>query len=414
MSKFLIYFFSAAASSGVPFLLSLILGRFLPVVDSGLIALYSTQVSLAVLIVGLGSYASVQARYFLDVTRFASYLSASVALHTLGFGLVVIVLAIAGQLIATWASLPLWWLYVAAIVAFMQCILNMHLLLSQARGWARRFFLLQLAQTLPLAIFAPLLAVGAGLGAKGFVLAQLGQLILVTVWNLRELVFRFGLGFRFDFQDLVANVRFGIALVPHSIAGFFVVGYDRIYVSDHAGLVPAGIYTMMLQIGMVVSVIVLALNRVYTPWLYSRLNHVSQWKYITRFTWAGVAILFVICALFYPVAYLAIGPLLGDKFIPGRDLLGWMILGGLVNGIYLLFTNMIFFSERMLLLSLASLVGALSKLFFLPILFRMYGLQGAAASNVVGLAVTALLVIGFVVHIYDRRLVFGSLLGSSP
>ena len=412
MHKFLIYFLSTAASSGIPFLLSIALARFLPVSDSGLIALYTTQVSLAALIVGLGAYSSVQARYFLDLARFASYLSASVALHVLGLALVLCALILVGEPIAAWASLPLWALCVAVSVAFMQCILNMNLLLSQARGWAGRFLLIQLSQTIPLAIFAPVLAVWAGLGWQGFVLAQLGQFLLITVWNLAALVRQFGLRLRFDVEDLIANFRFGLALVPHSLAGFIVVGYDRIYVSAHAGAASTGIYSMMLQIGMLVSMVVTALNKVYTPWLYARLRDSSQWHYIARSTWTGVAAVVAVCALFYPLAYYGVGPLLGEKFLSGRDFVGWMILGGLINGIYLLVTNMIFFSERMLLLSCASVAGALAKWLLLPWLFGLYGLQGAAASNVAGLVVIAILVMVFTVHIYDRRVLFGTLLGT--
>lgn len=409
---FLIYFLSTAVSSGIPFLLSLGLARFLPVDESGMIALYTTQVSLAALIVGLGAYASVQARYYLDPARFASYLSASVALHVLGLVLVLCVLVLVGEPIAAWASLPLWALCAALAVAFMQCILNMHLLLSQARGWAGRFLVIQLLQTVPLAIFAPLLTVVSGLGWKGFVLAQVGQLLFLTVWTMTALVRKFGLCLRFDFKDLMANARFGMALVPHSLAGFIVVGYDRIYVSTHAGAAATGIYSVMMQIGMLVSMIVTAINKVYTPWLYERLSDASKWHDISHSTWKGVVAVLALCAAFYPLAYFGIEPLLGEKFLPGQDLVGWMILGGLVNGIYLLVTNMIFYSERILLLSCASVAGALTKWLLLPWSFDLYGTQGAAASNVAGLLVTTLLVMGFSVHIYDRRVLFGTLLGS--
>lgn len=381
-------------------------------VDSGMIALYLTQVSLATLIVGLGAFSSVQARYFLDNDQFSSYLSASVLFHLLGLCCVLVVLMVVGEQIADWASLPLWALYIAVIVGFLQCILNMHLLLSQARGWAGRYLTIQLFQTVPLAIIAPILTIHFGLGWKGFIFAQTGQLIFVTFWNLLSLTRHFGLCLRFNVGDLAANVRFGIALVPHSLAGFIIVGYDRIYVSAHAGPEATGIYSISLQIGMLVSMLVAAVNKVYTPWLYARLRDYSQWNSIGHTTCRGGVILVILCICLYPLAYFGVEPLLGEKFSPARELISWMILGGLVNGIYLLVTNMIFFSERMLFLSFASMAGALAKWLLLPWLFKLYGLAGAAASNVVGLIVTALMVMVFVVHIYDRRVLFGTIFTS--
>jgi O-antigen/teichoic acid export membrane protein len=411
MGDYLIYFFSTVASSGIPFLLLMALARFLPVSDTGMISLYTTQISLAAMVVGLGAYSSVQARYFLDSDRFASYLSASVSLHVLGLFIAFCSLVLFGESLSSWTSLPLWALCLAVTVGFMQCILNMQLLLTQARGWVWRYLIIQLMQTVPLAICAPLLAVGLGLGWKGFVFAQIGQLFLITIWTVKVLIEKFGLRLHFDRQDLVANIRFGLTLVPHSIAGFIVVGYDRIYVSSHAGPIATGIYSMMLQIGMLISLVITAVNKVYTPWLYAKLSDSSEWSKIALTTWKGVALVVALCAGFYPLTYFSVGYLLGEKFLPGRDLLPWMILGGMVNGIYLLVTNMIFYSERILLLSLASVAGAFAKWWILPFLFEMYGLQGVAASNVAGLIVTALLVMIFVVHIYDRRVLFGNFLG---
>lgn len=408
MINFLVYFVSTIISSGVPFLLSLVLANLLPVADSGFIALYLAQVGLAVMVIGLGSYASVQARYFRDQARFGSYLSACLFLHVLGLIAILLALNFFGDAISVWASLPLWTLNIAALVAFMQCIINMHILLSQASGLVMRFFVIQLTQTLPLVIFAPLLAVVIELGWKGFVLAQVGQVLLGTVWSLSVLMRKFRLRFRFAACDLIANARFGIALVPHNLAGFIVVGYDRIYVGAHAGPEAAGLYSIMLQIGMLVSLLTTAINKIYTPWLYARLDDSSQWQKIATRTWIGVAVIFLVSIAFYPIVYLCIPSLLGSKFMVAPELIGWMILGGLFNAIYLLLTNMLFYSERVLFLSIASLVGALTKWLLMPIFFDLYGLEGVAASNVVGLVIIVLLVIIFVIKTYDQRLLFGS------
>ena len=159
MQNIIIYFISTAVSSGVPFILSLFLARDLPLVDSGLIALYLTQVSVAALMVGLGAYSSVQARYFIDSERFSSYLSACVAFHLIGWLILQAALLLVGDQASSFASLPLWAISAAVTAALLQCLVNMHLLLSQARGWSWRFLSIQVAQTLPLAILSPILAI---------------------------------------------------------------------------------------------------------------------------------------------------------------------------------------------------------------------------------------------------------------
>lgn len=412
MRNIIIYFLSTVVASGVPFFITIILARFLPVEDTGLIALYNTQVSIGVLVVGLGAYASVQARYFLDPNKFASYLSSSVVFHTFCFLLALIILSLFGESIESWSGMPLWAICAAVFVAFSQCILNMHLLLSQARGLVERFLFIQLSQTIPLAVFAPLISIYMGLGWKGFVVAQLIQFLLISIWNISALVRLFGLGLNFNFKDFAANWRFGLSLLPHSLACFVVIGYDRIYVYNNAGPIATGIYSIILQIGMLVSMIVVVFNKVYTPWLYSRLREEKQWNLIANTTWKGILVVIILCSIFYPIALFGIEPLLGENFLPGRDLIGWMILAGMVNGIYLLMTNMIFFSERMYYLSIASVFGALVKWFLMPWLYGLYGLKGVAASNVVALMVITLMVMVFIVYIYDRRVLFGNLFGS--
>lgn len=408
MLSLLVYFVSNIVSSGVPFLLSIVLARFLPVPEFGQIALYTTQISLAGIWVGFSAYASVQARLFLDPDRFPSYLSSSVMFHLLGlFGTLALLLILRTSFVS-WASLPLWALCAAAVSAFFQCLLNMHLLLAQGKGWKTRYLILQLVQSIALLLLVPLFAIGLDMGWHGYVVGQVVQLLLVTPWNLFTLIRRFGLAWHVDWAYLKANFRFGMSLLPHNLAGFVTVGYDRIYVGAHAGADALGIYSIMLQFGMMISLVVSALNKVYTPWLYERLRNRSEWHRIAVSTWLGVLAVVVFCAVSLPLMSLAIVPLLGEKFQAGSDLLVWMVLGGMVNGIYLLVTNMIFFSERIWMLSIASVSGATVKWFLLPVLFASFGLSGAAASNLVGLSVTATLVTIFVVVIYDRRVLFGN------
>lgn len=412
MRRILSYLISAVATSGVPFLLSIVLARFLSVHDVGVIALYTTQVAFATVLIGFGAYASVQARFFIDPTGFPAYLSACVCFHVLTLVVGAVLLGIFGANFSTWASLETWALWVVLGVALGQSLFNMQLLLVQAKGWAKRYLLLSFAQAGLLAILAPALAVGMGLGWRGFVYGQIGAMGLMASLAIYALVRQFGLKWYCRWSGLLANLKFGLGLLPHSLAGFVIVGYDRIFVATHAGVAQTGIYSIMLQIGMLISMIVTAVNKVYTPWLYARLRDEQEWHRIARTTWMGMMAVVLLCGVLAPAIYFGIEPLLGKQFLPGRELVIWVVLGGMVNGIYLLLTNMIFFSERMLLLSAATMSGALAKWLLIPTLFDHYGLRGAAASNVVGLIVTTLLVMTFAAGLYDRRVLFGNAFGA--
>jgi O-antigen/teichoic acid export membrane protein len=411
MRKVLAYFVSAAVASGVPFLLSIVLARYLSVADAGLIALYTTQAALAGILVGFGAYASVQARFFIDRDRLGSYLGATAFLHAALLAASALVLLLFQGAASAWASLPLWALFVALGVAFMQAFINMDLLLSQAQGWATRFLMLQFAQAALLAVLAPVLAIGFSLGWRGFVCAQVVQLLIVAPYSVRVLVREFGMGRHFRRSELRANLRFGLGLLPHSLAGFVIVGYDRVYVGAQDGADAAGVYSVLLQIGMLVSMIMAALNKVYTPWMYARLKDPADWARIGQATWLGIAAIAALCAVVGPLAHIGIVPLLGSKYAEGLPLVAWVVLGGALNAAYLLVTNLVFYSERMVFLSVATVSGALAKWLCLPALYRDHGLQGAAMSNVVGLAVCMLLTMAFAVHLYDRRVLFGPLFG---
>ncbi|GAB1400783.1 hypothetical protein MASR1M66_22380 [Aminivibrio sp.] len=61
------------------------------------------------------------------------------------------------------------------------------------------------------------------------------------------------LSFSFDKAYLAHALRFGIPLIPHSLAGILNTSIDRLFITHMVGIADTGLYTVGYQIGTVIA-----------------------------------------------------------------------------------------------------------------------------------------------------------------
>src|SRR5699024_9927880 len=131
----------------------------------------------------------------------------------------------------------------------------------------------------------------------------------------------------------------------------------------------------------------------YVPWLFERLkrDHENEKRQIVRYTYSWYALLLCGAGLAF-----AIGPWLvvfvaGENYARAGDVIGWLALGQVFGGMYLMVTNYIFFSKRTGLLSLVTISSGLLNIALLFLLINRFGLEGAAYAFCIAMGIRFLL-----------------------
>lgn len=377
------YLLSNLLAAAIPFVLLPVLTRYLNPAEYGEVAIFQA------LLVALGAFIGLTGNGAAGVKYYDKDLAGAELSNYIGHCFLVLAgtttLALLGVIacarpLSRWLGLAPQWLALSVVVAAAAFIVSMRLVQWQIRKAARTYGLFQVCQSLTNVLLSLLLVVALLRGASGRILglsiAPLGFAV-VAVFLLR----RDGLlGFEWRPQYVRDIAAYGVPLIPHSVGYFFLTSVDRFVINDKLGAAQVGIYMAAAQIASGLGLVFDAINNAYVPWLFERLkrDQAQEKREIVRWTYVYFLFLTGVVALAFVVAPSVLVFVAGQKYAAGAKLIGWLVLGWVLHGMYLMVTNYIFFSKRTSLLSLSTISAGVLNIALLLVLVPRLGPCGAA------------------------------------
>ena len=365
------------------FLLLPVLTRHLSPEDYGIVAIFNVLVGFVTPFIGLSLQSAVSSKFYSpDCRDIRAYVSACMSVIGVATVIVGAVVWFGRGYIEQLTNFPADWVWAVVIAAACQSVLAVALVLFQMHGKPIRYGALQILQSLLTIGLSLVFVVVIGLGWKGRVWAQLAATVPLAGIVLIFFAFTGWLVRRQSRADMKEALRFGLPLLPHSLASYLTAALDRILLSHMAGVAQTGLYTVGYQIGSVISLSQDAFNQAWVPWLFERLKRNDPEEnrriVIVSYTFCGgilaVALLVGLTAPWYvPI-------LVGPKFAGAAKIVIWVTLSGAFNGMYKTVGNYLFYTKKTGYLSIATtcsaVVSALLNFYFIP----RNGAVGAAQS----------------------------------
>jgi O-antigen/teichoic acid export membrane protein len=386
LSGALIYGASNILNALIPFLLLPVLTRYLSPAEYGRIAIFQTLVIGLGAFVGLSVAAAASRKYLdlrLDQQALARYIAACVHI------LVASGLIVAG--VAWWLKSPLsdWlglegvWIACAILLSACNCLITLRLGQWQIRQRPLPYGLLQVSFALLNALGSLFLVVAMKWGAEGRIAAQVAAALVFSVLAV-ALLRRDGLLrlFCWNPQYVKEALSFGVPLIPH-IAGAIVLStVDRFFVQSTLGLAELGIYMVAIQLASGLGLLFDAVNNAYAPWLFDRLGRQSagEARQIVCNTYIWFAVILVLAAALFLLGPPIVVLVAGQQYARAGELMGWLGLGQVFGGMYLMVANYVFYAKSTWLLSVATLSSGAVNIGLLMFLIDQFGLAGAAIS----------------------------------
>jgi O-antigen/teichoic acid export membrane protein len=159
----------------------------------------------------------------------------------------------------------------------------------------------------------------------------------------------------------------------------------RLFVTNMASVSETGIYTVGLQIGMMLEVLASSFNRAYVPWLYERLagGDAATKRRIVKYTYVYFALILAIAAAVALVAPWFVGHFVGERFGGAYRYTAWIALGCAFSGMYYMVANYVFYANKTHVLAAVTLVTAVANVGLSYLLIRANGPVGAAQASAV-------------------------------
>lgn len=384
-----IYTLSNFTVAGVPFLLLPILTRVLDPAAYGMIAMFSLVVAFMLVGVGLNVHGAITVRYFdsfsFDIPK---YVSTAIAILVVSTMLTLGLVFIAGNKMAEITSIPKQWFYAAALIAFLQFLVQILLALWQASKRPVNYGALRISHALFDAVGSIVLVIVLALSwqgrISGMLVAASCAAIIATYFLIREKWLTKSIDFAYA-KDALA---YGIPLVPHALGGLLLSMADRFMVNNILDISTTGIYMVAVQLGLILGMLADSFNKAFSPWLMEKLGDINDAskKKIVTFTYFYFITIILLAALGAVIAPYLLPFIVGPQFQTAGQILVYILFGNAFVGMYYMVTNYIFYSRRTGLLSTLTIGVGVMSVALNWFLINAYGSTGAAIGFMIGQA----------------------------
>lgn len=387
-----VYVLGDVLNKSVPFFMLPILTRYLTPEDYGIISVFSVLVSVLAVFTGLSIHGAINVNFFrMQKDELKVFIGNCLIILNLSTLIVFLAAYLLHPIIFERLALEIEWLIVAVVLAFAQFLTTINLLLWMAEQRPKPYSMYQISQTFTVTALSLLLIVGFGMNWEGQLLATAIGTLLFSVISFRFIIKRGYLILQPNKEHIRDALRFGVPLIPHALAGWVKTGADRVVLMSVLGATATGIYAVGYQIGMIISVLVTAFNKAWSPYLYKILSNkptVEKKKKIVQFTYIyfiGI-LLFAVC--FSYLAKLLIPYFLGEEFTDSMGYVLYFSISFAFQGMYFMVTNYIFYVKKTHVLAYVTFSTAILHVGLLYLLIKINGAIGAAQASVISFMVT--------------------------
>lgn len=220
--------------------------------------------------------------------------------------------------------------------------------------------------------------VGWKMGVYGMLLggciAQTLVALIITGFLLKEWFVP-----RLEWRHISSTLVFGLPIVPHLLSGWALAFVDRVMLARMVSLDDVGRYTLAINLGMVMLMIVTSINNAYQPYYYNLMtssqNPQPKILRIILFYLAGLGFIALIGSIFAGELIALLTPV---KYHGSARYVSPVVLGYFMVGLYYFVSSPIFFHKKTHLLPIITGLAAVLNITLNYLLIPRFGAIAAA------------------------------------
>ena len=168
------------------------------------------------------------------------------------------------------------------------------------------------------------------------------------------------------------SLSLAIPLIPHYLSEVLLGHSDRIMINKMCGPAQSGIYNIVYQISMLMTIIRTGINGAFAPWLYSsiKVKKYADIKRITSFLAIMMATLSLIFMLIGPELLKIAAP---KSYYEAVVDIPSIMIGCFFMFVYILFVYVEIYYEEKRYVATASIIAALTNIVLNTIFIKLYG-----------------------------------------
>lgn len=369
-------------NASIPFILLPILTTYLSPSDYGTLSLFQLLMLISTPIILMNTQGLLTIEYSkLSFTEFQNLVSSMVVISIFGFLFLEVLFFIFERYILYYFHVPQEYLYFIPFFILLQAIPIIVPIIFQAKKEPINFGKYKISMSIVNISLTLLFVLVFSYGWEGRLFGIVGAFGLFTLIGFIILIKLNLLKLSICIVSIKKSLAFGVPLIPHSIAGVFLIMSDRVFLGNMLSESSVGIYSVSFQIASVITILFGSINQAWAPNLFEKLNQnpsMLEKKEIVKTTYKIMLLMIGIT-----VASLFILPYIFDIFIDesyseGKYIIDYIVIAFLFQGFYYMVTNYIFYSKKNYLLSYITFSMLILVFISNFILIGLYGIIGAA------------------------------------
>lgn len=384
----IIYVSGDLINKAIPFLLLPFLTTSISTEDYGLFSMYGLVISLLTIFIGYGMHSYVSVQYFKSTkTKLRNIINNIIFLLIVGFFIFLLLLFLFEHIAYDNLKIELFWLQMALISGLFLFITNINLMILISENNAKIYTIYQISQSILNFTMIYLLVIELKLGLKGTYIATTSSLIIFGIISIFMLIKKEYLDHRnwINIKNIKSILSFGLPLIPHYLSGWLKTSIDRIFLISFTSASAVGIYAISYQLAMIISILSLAIHKVWSPYILKKLSlhlGIDDKIKIVRYTYL-LWMLYALITIFIYFAIIHIFPYVIDaRYDKSKELFLYLMIGFLFDGFYYFLSSYILYKNKTIILTYISIISAFVHIAMSYILINMYGIYGSIVSGI--------------------------------
>lgn len=197
----------------------------------------------------------------------------------------------------------------------------------------------------------------------------LGSQLAGILMGFFILIYYFKRSRKFNINYCKYALKICIPYLPHLLSLNILSMSDKLMITQISGSQYNALYSVAVNCGMIMTILIGALNNSFSPWLGEKL-HLKRYKYIKKVSYFYIMIFFVVAIgniLIAPELMLIFG---GNNYIEAKYAIPPIIMGCMCQLLYTMYVNIEQFEKKTIGMAFASCIAAviniIANLIFIP------------------------------------------------
>ncbi|MHC2995271.1 MAG: oligosaccharide flippase family protein [Candidatus Atribacteria bacterium] len=349
--------------------------------EYGILAIFSSITSIFAILLGFNIHGAVARYYYEKSNDFAEFLGSNLLLILFfNFFAISLIYLIKDSIANFFVIIPYLFLIAILISAFtIPC--NMYLAYLQASKQSKKFSLISINKGI-LSLIVSIIWVYL-LKENRYYGKVYSSLLITTVFAVYMIYNLVKLSkFNSKLEYIKYSIRFGVPLIPHAFSGFILAFFDRIIINQLCGSLYTGLYSFAYNVGMVMNIVVMAMNMSWVPIFYENLAN-KNFKKINNLAYNYSKYIYFAAIGFILFSKEIVSLMAAKKYHTALPIVPIIVIGYVGVFLYTLYGNYSFYRKKTGLISLTTLFAGGINIGLNYWLIPIYGYVAAAYTTLV-------------------------------